>query len=1486
MAKSSSKNEVFDNSLCSKDCKKYNDSLNSKIKDLTNELFEANNYIYHYKLVVAQLEGRLVEYKEREVKYIEKIRTFELYRESNLKSIESLSKKLETLKLEKDGVDGKLAGLLKASKNLDNLIESQRSDKVKDGLGYSVVPPPVSNLYLSPKKYLSRTGLPEFANDTVTDYSRPSPTVEIDRPAERPTTNKAETVKKPTVKYAEMYRRPSKKPTIRGNQRNWNNLKTQQLGPDFVMKKKACFNCGDFNHLAYDCRKRVKRGTTRPIGHIPHDPPMRPMRSNMNGARPNRTSFNKQAHSYSKRPFQETTQELMIILIQRVQRLERELKSRTPIHKVDRGRSRPIMAWVPKKTTFHPDQSSLITYLQHLQPINNFVQQPSFNTNYMQQPMQNPKDSLDLTTTMNMEVALLAKAFKVNTIPTNKNQRSSLILRNSQIAQLGMNTSQDIKMQMIDDNVGNQIVQEEEAGIQSTQEEFEFMVVAYAYEETERVKVNCTSKDTLRQASIFGTQFDNAPVYDSNGSTEISYDKAYNDMQQKSELLQAQLGDLNGKSIDTQCVPLDSLSQKPKYENMSLEFQVLCYAKENVHLKTTYKNLFDSINVTQAQTNSIINSFQKQLYDTIYETTKLRAQLFDKVFKTKGTTKGMRTNTMFTKQSILGKPPSSSSYKPKLYSVTPFPKSSILPKVDKTNALSKPVTSNSAPFTRESKVMQTINVIAPRLFRTNPSKTSRVIQICLWCVDSGCSKNMTENLKLLISFVWKFLGTVSFGNDHFCDSDLEVTFRRNICGIRNLERVDLLKGNHTTNLYTINLYELASASPTCLMARATSTKSWLWHQRLSLLNFDTINDLAKNDLVTSLLKFKYHKEHLCPSCEQGKSKRASRPPKPIPNSKQRVYLLHMDLCGPMRIASINEFQNQIPKEYFDSVGISHQASSIKTPQQNEVVEHRNQTLVEAARTMLIFSCAPLFLWAEAIATACYTQNRSIIHCQFNKTPYELINGRKLDIYFLRVFRDLCYPKNDHEDIGKLGAKAMDFEQRSSKPRLQGMTSGQISLGLDLTYVAAMTDHAWIESMQEELLQFKRLDVWVLVPPPDNIKPLTIKCLFKNKHDEENTVIRNKTRLFVRGYHQEEGIDFEESFASVARMEAIRNFLAYDAHKSFTVFQMDVKTAFLHGTLKEDVYVCQPKGFIDADHPSHVYKLKNELYGLEQAPREWYEELSTFLLHNHFFKSTIDPTLFIRCFDDILVVQVYIDDIIFGSTHPSKFIIGWTIQTILWRNTSGSRKKKLEIVVKCLTGKLLNKDNDDDKVDIEHSSRDLPVKPLPDRIQTLWIRRIDDMDVIQSLFSAQSIRRIYLDFKTWLGISHETAVMSTMDLDGVAGLNWKIQCIRACTHQRPQRKPVQYAISRRPIRRIGDIEAIAISCNPVQHSRTKNIAVRYHFIKEHVEKGKIELYFVKTDYQPADIFTKALPTDRFNYLVRRLGMRSLSPKELERLAKSQ
>ncbi|GJW61365.1 retrovirus-related pol polyprotein from transposon TNT 1-94 [Tanacetum coccineum] len=198
----------------------------------------------------------------------------------------------------------------------------------------------------------------------------------------------------------------------------------------------------------------------------------------------------------------------------------------------------------------------------------------------------------------------------------------------------------------------------------------------------------------------------------------------------------------------------------------------------------------------------------------------------------------------------------------------------------------------------------------------------------------------------------------------------------------------------------------------------------------------------------------------------------------------------------------------------------------------------------------------------------------------------------------------------------------------------------------------MADHAWIKVMQEELHQFERLDVKELVDRPLCKNVINMKWLWKNRRDKENIVIRNKARLVAKGYSQVEGTDFEESFAPVARLEAVYIFIAYAAHKSFPVYQMDVKTAFLNGPLKEEVYVNQPDGFVDPHHPDKVYHLKKALYGLKQAPRAWYDELSSFLLSKGFSKGSIDLTLFItKKGDGILLVQIYVYDIIFGSTNP-------------------------------------------------------------------------------------------------------------------------------------------------------------------------------------------------------------------------------------------
>nr|GFA24094.1 retrovirus-related Pol polyprotein from transposon TNT 1-94 [Tanacetum cinerariifolium] len=591
----------------------------------------------------------------------------------------------------------------------------------------------------------------------------------------------------------------------------------------------------------------------------------------------------------------------------------------------------------------------------------------------------------------------------------------------------------------------------------------------------------------------------------------------------------------------------------------------------------------------------------------------------------------------------------------------------------------------------------------------------QVVQICLWCVDSGCSKHMNGNIELLINFVWKFLGTVRFENDHiaailrygnlkwgnititrvyfveglghnlfsigqFCDADLEAAFRRNTCFIRDLDGGDLLKGNRSTNLYTINLYDMASASPICLMARATPT---------------------------NLPKFKYAKEHLCPSCEQEKSKRASHPPKPVSNSKQRLHLLHIDLCGPMRVASINgkryvlvivddysrytwvhflRTKDETPENDHEDIGklgaksdigffIGYSANFVAYRVYNrrtkKIIETMNITFDELSAMAFEQNCSRPGL--QSMTSGQISFELKLTYAPSIITP-QRPSERDLDILFEPLHNEYLVGRPSEAPrtitaalvIQNLQAPTTSMSFQDSAPQQRNVTPSPTASAVNNVPNAvfegdlfvnpffapsidimepksvkeALSDPAWIKSMQEELHQFIRLNVWELVSSPDGIKPITLKWLFKNKHDEENTVIRNKTRLVVRGYRQEEGIDFEESFAPVARMEAIRIFLAYAAYKGFTVYQMDVKTAFLCGSLREDVYVCQPKGFIDADHPSYVYKLKKALYGLKQASIAWYDELSTFLLQNKFSKGTIDLTLFTRRFDDdILVVQV-------------------------------------------------------------------------------------------------------------------------------------------------------------------------------------------------------------------------------------------------------
>ncbi|GKC52868.1 putative ribonuclease H-like domain-containing protein [Tanacetum coccineum] len=612
------------------------------------------------------------------------------------------------------------------------------------------------------------------------------------------------------------------------------------------------------------------------------------------------------------------------------------------------------------------------------------------------------------------------------------------------------------------------------------------------------------------------------------------------------------------------------------------------------------------------------------------------------------------------------------------------------------------------------------------------------------------------------------LGHNLFSIGQFCDSNLKVAFRQHTCFIRNLEGVDLLTGSRGNNLYTLSLRDIMASSPICLLSKASKTKSWLWHRRLSHLNFGAINHLARHGLVRGLHKVKFENDHLCSVCAMGKSKKKPHKPKYEDTNQEKLYLLHIDLCRPMRVASVNgkKYILVIVDDYsrftwvkclrskyealyliikflkmIQKVGISHETSVACSPQQNGVIERCNRTLIKAARTLLIYAKDPLFLWAEVVATACYTQNCSIVRLRHGKTPYEILHDKLPDLSFFQVFSALCYPTNDSENLGKLQPKAdiaifigyapikkafqiynqrtrriiktihVDFdeltvmasEHNSLGPVLHEMTPATISSGLvpnpppstpfvppsrtdwdllfqplfdelltpppsvdcpapeviapiaevvapepavstgspssttvdqdapspsnsqttpetqspvipndveednhDLdvahmnndpffgipipendseasssntkdhpldniigelerpvstrlqlheqalfcyydaflssvepkTYKDALTQSCWIEAMQEELNEFERLEVWELVPRPDKVMVITLKWIYKVKLDELGGIIKNKARLVAHSYRQEEGIDFEESFAPVARLDAI------------------------------------------------------------------------------------------------------------------------------------------------------------------------------------------------------------------------------------------------------------------------------------------------------------------------------------------------------------
>ncbi|GJT32607.1 retrovirus-related pol polyprotein from transposon TNT 1-94 [Tanacetum coccineum] len=728
-----------------------------------------------------------------------------------------------------------------------------------------------------------------------------------------------------------------------------------------------------------------------------------------------------------------------------------------------------------------------------------------------------------------------------------------------------------------------------------------------------------------------------------------------------------------------------------------------------------------------------------------------------------------------------------------------------------------------------------------------------------------------------------------FSIGQFCDSNLEVAFCQHSYFIRNLEGVDLLTGSRGNNLYTLSLGDMMASSPIYLLSKASKTKAWLWHQRLSHLNFGAIIHLARHGLVLRLPNIKFEKDHLCSACAMGKSKKKPYKPKSQDTNQEKLYLLHMDLCD-----NGTEFVKQTLREYYEKVGISYETSVARSPQKNGAVER--------------------------FATACYTQNRSIIHLRHGKTPYELLHDKLPDLLFFYVFGALCYPTNDSENLApEVIAPITEVvasepaastslpslttvDQDAPSPNVANMNNdlffgipipendSEASSSLDViptivhtaapnsehvkkwtkdhpldniigelgrpvstrlqlheqalfcyydsfltlvepkNYKDALTQACWIEAMQEELNEFKRLEVWELIPRSDKVMVITLKWIYKVKLDELGGILKNKARVVARGYRQEEGIDFGESFAPVARLDAIRIFLSFAAHMNMIVYQMDVKTAFLNVILHEEVYVSQPDGFVDQENPNHVYKLKKALYGLKQAPRVWYDLLSKFLLSQKFSKGTVDPTHISQSPRGIFLNQ---------SIYALESLKRYGMESSNPVDTPMVEKSKLD------------KDPIGKAVDPTHYRG--MAKPIEKHLH-----------VVKRIFK---YLRVTVNRGLWCPNDTSIALTAYADADHAGCQDTRRSA--SGSMQLLGDRLVSWSSKRQ--------KSAVISCMEAEYVALSGCCA------QQVKNGVVELYFVNMEYQLADIFTKALGRERIEFLINKLGMRSFTSETLKQLA---
>nr|GEV31369.1 retrovirus-related Pol polyprotein from transposon TNT 1-94 [Tanacetum cinerariifolium] len=666
---------------------------------------------------------------------------------------------------------------------------------------------------------------------------------------------------------------------------------------------------------------------------------------------------------------------------------------------------------------------------------------------------------------------------------------------------------------------------------------------------------------------------------------------------------------------------------------------------------------------------------------------------------------------------------------------------------------------------------------------------------------------MTRNLNLLCNFVEKYLGTVRFGNDklapilgyedlvqgniiinrvfyveglnhnlfsvgQFCDADLEVAFWKSTCFVRDLQGNDLLIGNRGSDLYTISLQESTSSTPICLMAKASPTQAWLWHRRLSHLNFDYINLFSKKDVMIGLPKLKYVKDQLCSSYEVSKAKKKFIQDKDKMKEKGGPYIL---------------------------VGYSTQSKGYR------VYKKRTRTIVESIH-LRFDEIKEISMASAKNDTSGLVSSRQEMSVDNDILGLILQRQKALDyddsdpappLQNVSPLADTIVPSQQELDIlfGPLYDKFFTAGNSSVNKSFSPTNNSTTKATIPIAITPTTTDHAeenndnQAKNTQEELHQFDRLQVWELVDKPFGKNVIKLKWLWKNKKDKDQTVIRNKARLVARGYAQEEGIDFKESFALVARLEA-----------NYTL-EILKKHGMEKGQSIGTPMATKPK--LDAN-------------------------LSGKLIDQTDYRSKIGSLLYLT------------------SSRPD------IVQEVCYcaRYQERPTEKHLKDVKRIFRylrvtinmGLWYPKD----------SGFELTAFSDADHAGCLDTRKI----------TSGGIQFLSDKLVSWMSKKQDCTAMSLAEAEYVA---LSTGCAQVMWMQ-TQLKDYGFNYNKIPLY-CDSQSAIAISCNPVQHSRTKHIHTRYHFIKKHVENGKIELYFVRTEYQLADMFTKALPENRFQYLVR-------------------